>query len=126
VGGRTEGVALAARGRPSAVTAQSRVQHDSPCRPRTPSQENTAAAGTARAFLARNVRAPDDPIGDEAARAFAVGFYRALGYRCSIGDAVEQAIATMAAKRLPGERLPFCRFREGLTADQLFSPVARR
>ena len=38
-------------------------------------------------------------IGDAAARSFAVGFYRALGHRRSVSNAVEQAVATLAAKR---------------------------
>lgn len=61
-------------------------------------------------------------IGDDAARAFAVGFYRALGHRRSIGNAIAQAVATLAAKRLPDEHLPVCRTRDGLRADQLFLP----
>lgn len=59
-------------------------------------------------------------IGDEAARSFAVGFYRALGNRSSVGNAVEQAVATLAAKRVPDERLPVCRTRDGVTADRIF------
>ena len=59
-------------------------------------------------------------VGDEAARSFAVGFYRALGHRRSVGNAVEQAVATLAAKRLPDEHLPICRTRDGISADQIF------
>lgn len=59
-------------------------------------------------------------IGDEAARAFAVGFYRALGNGRSVGNAVAQAIATLAAKQLPDEHLPVCRTRDGLRADRIF------
>jgi len=58
-------------------------------------------------------------IGDTAARSFAVGFYRALGHRRSIGNAVDQAVATLAAKRLPGEHLPACRTREGVDARRV-------
>lgn len=61
-------------------------------------------------------------VGDEAARSFAVSFYRALGNRRSIGNAVAQAIATLAAKQLPGEHHPVCRTRCGISADQLFLP----
>jgi len=61
----------------------------------------------------------DGAIGDAAARSFAVGFYRALGNRRSVGNAVAQAIATLAAKQLPDD-LPVCRTRDGLSADQIF------
>lgn len=45
------------------------------------------------------------PIGDGDARSFAVGFYRALGNRRSVGQALEHAEATLAAKQLtnPGD-----------------------
>jgi hypothetical protein len=58
-------------------------------------------------------------IHDDAARAFAVGFYRALGNRRSVGNAVDQAIATLAARRLPDEYLPRCRTRDGVGAYQI-------
>jgi len=58
-------------------------------------------------------------IGDDAARSFAVGFYRALGYRRSVGNAVAQAVAALAAKQLPDEHLPVCRTRDGVSADQV-------
>jgi predicted phosphodiesterase len=58
-------------------------------------------------------------IADDAARAFAVGFYRALGYRRSVGNAVEQAIAALAARALVDGQLPVCLTRDGLTADRI-------
>lgn len=61
-------------------------------------------------------------IGDEDARSFAVGFYRALGHRRSVGNAVEQAVATLAAKQLPGEHLPMCRTRDGVDAAEVALP----
>jgi CHAT domain len=61
---------------------------------------------------------------DEAARAFAVGFYRALGNNRSVGNAVAQAIATLAAKQLPDEHLPVCRARTGICPDKLVLPAA--
>jgi len=61
-------------------------------------------------------------IGDAAARSFAVGFYRALGHRRSIGNAVEQAVATLAAKQLPDAHLPTCRTRDDVDADELKLP----
>jgi len=61
-------------------------------------------------------------IGDDAARSFAVGFYRALGHRRSVGNAVEQAVATLAAKDLPDERLPVCWTREGVDAGRFTLP----
>ena len=59
-------------------------------------------------------------IRDDTARSFAVGFYRALGNRRSIGNAVEQAIATLAAKQLPDEHVLRCRTRRGVDAEQIF------
>jgi hypothetical protein len=61
-------------------------------------------------------------VGDDAARSFSVGFYRALGNCRSVGNAVEQAVATLAAKQLPDEHLPVCRPRDGVCANQLFLP----
>jgi hypothetical protein len=58
-------------------------------------------------------------IGDDAARSFAVGFYRALGHRRSVGNAVAQAIATLTAKRSCDEHLPICVTRDGVKADQI-------
>jgi hypothetical protein len=63
-------------------------------------------------------------VGDDAARAFSVGFYRALGNCRSVGNAVAQAVAMLAAKRLPDEHLPVCRTRDGICADRLFLPGA--
>lgn len=59
-------------------------------------------------------------VDDDAARSFAVGFYRALGNCRSVGNAVAQAVATLAAKQLPDEHLPVCRTRNGVSADQIF------
>lgn len=61
-------------------------------------------------------------VGDHAARSFAVGFYRALGNRRSVGNAFAQAVATLAAKQLPDQYLPVCRTRDGINADQIFLP----
>jgi hypothetical protein len=58
-------------------------------------------------------------IGDDAARSFAVGLYRALGNRRSVGNAVEHAVATLAAKQLPDELLPRCRTRDGVDANRV-------
>jgi hypothetical protein len=58
-------------------------------------------------------------IGDGAARSFAVGLYRALGNRRSVGNAVEHAVATLAAKQLPDEHLPRCRTRSGVDANRI-------
>lgn len=59
-------------------------------------------------------------IDDRAARSFAVGFYRALGNGRSVGNAVAQGVALLAAKQLPGEHLPVCRTRDGISADDLY------
>jgi CHAT domain-containing protein len=61
-------------------------------------------------------------VSDDAARSFAISFYRALGNRSSIGNAVEQASATLAAKHVPIDSHPVSRTREGVRADQLFLP----
>lgn len=61
----------------------------------------------------------DGAIEDAVARSFAVGFYRALGYRRSVGNAVAQAAATLDAKQQP-DHLPVCRTRDGLSAEQMF------
>jgi hypothetical protein len=61
-------------------------------------------------------------IGDSAARSFAVGFYRALGHRRSIGNAVDQAVATLDAKQLPDEQLPICRTRGGADPARIMLP----
>jgi hypothetical protein len=58
-------------------------------------------------------------IHDDAARSFAVGFYRALGNRCSVGNALDQAIATLAAKGMADEGLPRCLTRAGVDAYQV-------
>jgi hypothetical protein len=58
-------------------------------------------------------------IGDDAARSFAVGLYRALGNRRSVGNAVEHAVATLAALQLPDEHLPRCRTRVGVDANRI-------
>jgi hypothetical protein len=59
-------------------------------------------------------------IGDAAARAFAIRFYGALGNRRSIGNAVAQGIAALAAKQFPDEVLPRCVTRDGVNAEQVF------
>ena len=61
----------------------------------------------------------DGAIGDDAARAFAIRFYGALGNRRSIGNAVEQGIAALAARQLPDEVLPRCLTRDGIDAHQV-------
>jgi hypothetical protein len=63
-------------------------------------------------------------VGDDAARSFAVSFYRALGNGRSVGNAVAQAVATLAAKQLPDEHLPVCWTRDGINADELFLPTS--
>jgi formylglycine-generating enzyme required for sulfatase activity len=62
----------------------------------------------------------DGAIGDDAALAFAIRFYGALGSRRSVGNAVDQAVAALAAKQLPDELLPRCLTRDGVNKYQLF------
>lgn len=67
------------------------------------------------------------PIGDDTARAFAMSFYRALAHQRSVGNAVAQVSATLAAKQLPGHHLPRCRTRSGIDVHRVMmgSRVAR-
>jgi len=58
-------------------------------------------------------------IGDLAARAFAVSLYRALGYMRSVGNAVAQGVAALAAFGLADARLPTCVMRPGLAPGDL-------
>lgn len=60
-------------------------------------------------------------VDDTAARSFAVAFYRALGHRRSIGNAFDQAVATLEAMH-PGAR-PVCATRDGLVAERIFLPT---
>jgi hypothetical protein len=61
-------------------------------------------------------------IADAAARVFAVSLYRALGNLRSVGNAVEQAVATMMAHRLPDAALPVCWVRPGVDALRAVLP----
>lgn len=64
----------------------------------------------------------DNATAHTAARSFAVAFYRALGNRRSIGNAIEQAAAVLEAKH-PGTQ-PLFAVRDGLDADRIFLPTA--
>jgi hypothetical protein len=64
-------------------------------------------------------------VGDAAARSFAVGFYRALGYGSSIANAVKQAVATLGAKQFPEEDLPRCWTREDGGGERLILSQVR-
>jgi WD40 repeat protein len=65
-------------------------------------------------------------IVDDSARSFAVGFYRALGNRRSVGNAFAQAVAVLAAKQLPDEHLPICRTRDGVRSERVTLGKRRR
>lgn len=58
-------------------------------------------------------------IGDDAARAFAIRFYSAIGNGRSVGNAVLHGIATLAAKQLPDVQVPRCLTRRGVDADNV-------
>jgi hypothetical protein len=65
----------------------------------------------------------EGPVEDTAAHAFAVGFYRALGHRRSIGAAFAQAEATLEAKGLLGSSagaLPRLSARAGVDAAAVY------
>jgi hypothetical protein len=55
-------------------------------------------------------------IRDAAARS---PLYRALGNRRSAANAVEHAVATLAAKQFPDEHLPRCLTRDGVDANRV-------
>lgn len=61
----------------------------------------------------------DGAIRDDAALAFATSFYRALAHQRSVGNAIAQASATLAAKQLPGQHLPRCRTRTGVDPNRV-------
>jgi len=79
----------------------------------------TAAFGESLRHVVDCVIGIDGAIEDGAARELSVALYRALGHRCSVGNAVEQVIATLDAKQLT-DHLPVCRTRDGLLAEELF------
>ncbi|HEX3476144.1 MAG TPA: CHAT domain-containing protein [Kofleriaceae bacterium] len=64
-------------------------------------------------------------VDDAAARSFAIAFYRALGNRNSVANAVRQAAAALAAKHPSSEHLPICRTRDGISAEHLI-PASRQ
>jgi CHAT domain len=61
----------------------------------------------------------DSSIGDDAARSFAVAFYRALGNRRSVGNAIAQAVATLDAKQ-HADAHPICMTHPGTDAHHVF------
>jgi hypothetical protein len=65
----------------------------------------------------------DGAIDAAAARAFAMQFYGALGNRRSIGHAVAQGTAALAAGGLSVDLLPRCLTRDGIDAHQLVLPA---
>jgi nucleoside phosphorylase len=58
-------------------------------------------------------------VSDDAARAFAVGFYRALGHRRSVGNAFDHALAALEGKGLSMEAQPRCLARAGVDVGTL-------
>jgi hypothetical protein len=65
-------------------------------------------------------------ISPAAARSFAVAFYRALGNGSSVGNAVDQAVATLAGKGMPEEVIPRCVTRDGVDRYQVTLDAAGR
>ncbi len=59
-------------------------------------------------------------IGDNAARAFAASFYRAVGYGHSVNDAFEQGKVALMLQGIPEETTPTLLVRAGVDADTLF------
>jgi hypothetical protein len=94
-----------------------------------------AAAGTARlALLTACYSQPQaaalrDAVGcvigmrgtidEDAARAFAIGFYRALGHRRSVGNAYEQARGMLAGRKLEPDAEPRYLVRAGIDLDAM-------
>jgi nucleoside phosphorylase len=58
-------------------------------------------------------------VSDDAAREFAVGFYRALGHHRSVGNAYEHAVATLEGKGLTTQAEPRCIVRAGIDVETL-------
>ncbi len=61
-------------------------------------------------------------ITDTASRTFSIGFYRALGHQRSVGNAVAQANAVLAALQPADADLPVCRTRPGIDPDRIYLP----
>jgi hypothetical protein len=61
-----------------------------------------------------------DRIGDQAARAFAASFYRALGFGRSIRNAFEQGLVAIALERLEAEHVPRLLARVGVDPDHVY------
>jgi hypothetical protein len=117
------------QGQAQSITARALVMMVEAAAPRVRLVVLNACYTTAQAELLRaSVECTvtmDGAIGDAAARAFSIRFYAALGYRRSIGNAVAQGIAALAAKQLPDELLPRCLTRGGVDANRL-SLASRR
>lgn len=65
-------------------------------------------------------------VSDDDARAFAVGLYRALGYRRSIGNAYQQALAVLEGQALGARGEPRCLVRPGVSVDTVILSRAAR
>lgn len=79
----------------------------------------SAAHARALAAVVDCVVGMEGKLGDEAARSFAAAFYRALANRRSVGDAVAQGVAILAAKRLGDLAVPRCVTRPAVDAARL-------
>lgn len=95
----------------SATTHQVRVVLLNACYSRVQAEELTAIADC--------VISMNGPIGDDAARSFAIRFYGALGNGRSVGNAVHHGLAALAAKQLPDARVPHCLSRPGIDPHAL-------
>lgn len=111
------------QGQPQAVSARALAMMVDAAAPNVRVIVLNACYSTAQADALRTkvdcIVSMDGAIGDDAARAFAIRFYGALGNRRSVGNAVAQGIATLAAKQLPDEVLPRCLTRDGINAHRI-------
>jgi len=60
-----------------------------------------------------------DSVGDESARRFSAGFYRALGFGRSVQNAFDQGLAAIALDGLDDEDVPVLHVRDGVDASQV-------
>jgi hypothetical protein len=65
-----------------------------------------------------------DRISDDAARAFAASFYRALGFGRSVQSAFDQGLAAIALEGLAAEHVPRLLARAGVDPDEIYIVAA--
>jgi len=123
-GGGSDGLILEdEQGQPQPISARALTKVVGAAAPRVRLVVLNACYTAVQADVLRNiiecVVGMDGAIGDAAARKFAVQFYGALGDGRSIGNAVDNGIAVLAAHELSDELLPRCLTRDGVDAHRM-------